>query len=90
MNDLVQFVEVLFGVFIIKEWVEFSLTSFGTLKYGCVPKTREMFNFLPLWNNSVVIEFSFLLLIISAIKSSKTINILRSLPVLSFEYSIKA
>ena len=64
MNDLVQFVEVLFGIFIIKKWVEFSLTSFGTLKYDCVPKTREMFNFLPLWNNSVVTEFSFLLLII--------------------------
>ena len=35
MNDLKQFAEVLFffGIFIIKECVEFNLTSFGTLKY---------------------------------------------------------
>ena len=66
----------------MKKWVEFSLTSFGTLKYDCVIKTREMFNFLPLINNSVTTEFSFLLLIISAIRSSKTINILRSLSAL--------
>ena len=60
MNDLVQFVEVpLFEIFMIKNWVEFSLTSFGNLKYNCVVKTREMFNFLPLINNSVTIEFSF-------------------------------
>ena len=43
----------------MKKWVEFSLTSFGTLKYDCVIKTREMFSFLPLINNSVTIEFSF-------------------------------
>ena len=66
----------------MKKWVEFSLTYFGTLKYDCVIKTGEIFNFLPLINKSVTIEFSFLLLIISAIKSSKTINILSSLSVL--------
>ena len=38
-----------------------------------------MFSFLPLINNSVTIEFRFLLLIISAIISPKTIYILRSL-----------
>ena len=37
----------------MKKWVELSLTSFGTLKYDCVIKTRELLNFLPLINNSV-------------------------------------
>ena len=65
MNEFGQFVEVLlFGIFIIKKCVEFSLTSFGTLKYDCVIKTIGMFNFLPQINNSVTIGFSFLLLII--------------------------
>ena len=32
-----------------------SLTFCGTLKYGCVIKTRNIFNFLPLMNNSVTI-----------------------------------
>ena len=73
---------LLSGLFMIKKWVEFSLTSFGTLKYGWVIKTREMFNFVPLINNLVTIEFRFLLLIISAIISPKTINILRSLSTL--------
>ena len=63
----------------MKKWVEFSLTSFETLKYDCVIKTREMSNFVHVVNKSVTIEFSFLLLITSAIISSKTINILRSL-----------
>ena len=44
-----------------------------------VIKTREMFSFLPLINNSVTIELNFLILSISAIISSKTINILRFL-----------
>ena len=39
-------------------------------------KTREMFSFLPLRNNSVTIRLNFLLLSISAIISSKTVNIL--------------
>ena len=55
-----------------------SSISFGTLKYDCVIKTREIFNFLPQINNLVTVESSFLLLIISAIISSKTINILQS------------
>ena len=73
---------LLFGIFIMKKWVEFSLTSFGTLKYDCVIKTNEMFNFLSLINNSVTIRLIFVLLIISAIMSSKTINILHFLPIL--------
>ena len=70
---------LLFGIFVMKKWVVFSLTFFGTLKYDFVINVREIFNFLALINNYVVIEFSFLLLIISAIISSKTISILFSL-----------
>ena len=70
---------LLFGIFMMKKWLEFSLISFGTLRYDYVIKTKEMFSFLPVINNSIIIEFSFLLLMISAIISSKTINILRSL-----------
>ena len=68
----------------MKKWVEFSLTSFGTLKYDCVMKTIEYFNFLPLINKSVTTGFNFLLIMISAIKSSKTINTLRFLPILCY------
>ena len=64
-----------FEIFMIKMWVEFNLTSFGTLEHDCVTKTREMFNLLPLINNSVAIRFRFLLLIISAIISSKTLSL---------------
>ena len=60
----------------MKKRVEFSQTSFVILKYDCVIKTIEMFNFLPLINNSVTTGLNFLLLIISAITPSKTINIL--------------
>ena len=38
---------LLLGIFIMKKWVESSLTSFGTLRFDCVIKTIEMFNFLP-------------------------------------------
>ena len=69
----------LFEVFPIKKWLVFTLTSFGTLNYDRLIKTREIFNFLPLINNSVTIEFKFLLWSISAIISSRTINILFSL-----------
>ena len=37
---------LLFGIFMIKKCVEFSLTSFGTLKYDYVIKIFAMFNFL--------------------------------------------
>ena len=47
-----------------QKWVEFSLTSFGALKHDSVIKTRELFNFLALINNSVTNELIFLLLII--------------------------
>ena len=53
----------------ITKCVEFSLTSFRTLKYDYTTKTIEMFNFLPLINNSVTTGLSFLLLAISAIMS---------------------
>ena len=76
--NLLQFVEVLFCLESSKKrCVVLSLTSFGTLKYDCVKKTIEILRFQPLINNSVSIGFSLLLLIISAIISSKTINILR-------------
>ena len=92
---------LLFGIFTIKKYVQFSLTSYGTLKNDRVIKTREIFNFLPVINSSATIWFSFLLLIISAIISSKSINTLFSSPRLyllifleiswiSFEYSMKA
>ena len=70
---------LLFGIFMMKKWLEFSLTSFGTLRYDYVIKTREMFSFLPVINSSIIIEFSVWLLMISAIIPSKTVNILRSL-----------
>ena len=57
---------LLLGIIKIKMRVEFSITSFGTLKYDCVIKTREMLNFLTLINKSVNIELSSLLWIISA------------------------
>ena len=50
---------LLFGIFMIKKCVEFSLTSFGTLKYDCVIKTIEMINFISLINNSVSIGSTF-------------------------------
>ena len=51
-----------------------------TLKYAYMIKTSEMFSFLLLTNSSVTIGLSFLLLIILAIMSSKTIYILRFFP----------
>ena len=79
MNDLMLFLEALFYLEFSKQkkCVEFSLTSFGTLKHDCVIKTSEMLSFLPLIKSSVTIELSFLLLIKSAIISLKTINFLR-------------
>ena len=62
-------------IFIAKQRVEFSLILFGTAKRDCVMKIREIFNFLPLKINSVTIGLIFLLLSISAIISSNTINI---------------
>ena len=43
-----------------EKWVVFSLTYVRTLKYDRVIKAREIFNFFPLINNAVAIEFSFL------------------------------
>ena len=61
------------GIIVMKTSAKFSLTSLDTLKFDCVIKAIQMFNFLPLINNSVTIGFDILLLIISAIISSKTI-----------------
>ena len=45
MNDYtVCLSSLLFVIFIIKKCVVFSLTSFGTLKYDGVIKTREIFS----------------------------------------------
>ena len=60
----------------MKKGVEFSLTFFGTVKYNCVIKTREMLSFLPLTNNSVTIGSTFLLLSIQQSYHQKSINIL--------------
>ena len=62
---------LLSGIFMINKCVMISLTSFASLKYDYDIKTIEMFNLLPLINNALTIGFSFLLLIISAIISSK-------------------
>ena len=70
---------LLLGIFIMKTWVEFSLTSLGNLKYNYVIKTNIN---VPLINSSVVTGLNFFLLIISAITSSKTINILPFLPII--------
>ena len=48
----------LLRIFIIK-CVEFSLILLGTAKYTCVIKTRGIFSFMPLINNSVTIESTF-------------------------------
>ena len=44
----------------MNKWVEFSVTSFGTLKYDHVIKTIQMFNFLLLINNSVTAGFTYI------------------------------
>ena len=77
-----QFVEVFFySEFPNKNMCRISPNIlFDTLKYDCVTKTIEIFKFLPLVNNFVTIELSFLSLIISGFISSKTSNILRSFP----------
>ena len=33
---------LLFGIFMMKKWLEFSLTSFGTLRYDYVIKTIRL------------------------------------------------
>ena len=57
MNNSIQFVQVLFlvGIFIIEKRAEFSLSSFGILKYDSVIKTIEKLSFLPPINNSVTL-----------------------------------
>ena len=50
----------------------FSLIPLGNLEYDWVIKPIEIINFLPIIKNSVTTAITFLLLIISAIISSKT------------------
>ena len=47
----------LFGFFMIKQCVEFTLIFFDTVKQDCVIKTKETFSFLSLTNNSVPFDF---------------------------------
>ena len=61
---MIYWKSLLFGNFIMKKCVVFSLTSFGTLKYDCVIKAIEMLNFLPLINKSATIGVNLLTLII--------------------------
>ena len=56
--DAIWWIFRLFGIFIIKECIEFSLTSFYNLTYDCLIKATEMFNFLRLINNSVTVGLS--------------------------------
>ena len=52
--DAICWSSLLFGIFIIKNCGEFSITFFGTWKYDCVIKAIEMLNILSLINNSVI------------------------------------
>ena len=74
--DAIYWSFLLLGILMIKNWVVFSLTALGTLKWGCVIKKSQILIFLPLKTNSVTIGLNFLLYYISAIISSNTINIL--------------
>ena len=49
----------LFGVFKIKQWVEFNLIFFGIEKYDSLIKTKGIFSFLPQIKNSVTISVNF-------------------------------
>ena len=62
--------------------VLFSLMSIDTRTYDCMMNTRETFSFLPLMKSSVTIWLSFLLLIISAVISPKTMNTFHFFPAL--------
>ena len=73
----------MFRIFKMKKYVEFNLATSRTFKYDCITKTREMFSFLPVINNSVTIWLRFLLLTKSTITSSKDINTSRFLSWLS-------
>ena len=83
----------------IKKYVQFSLTSLGTLKHDFVINAIKVFNFLPLINNSVTIGLSFslsfqqfrhqkLLILYSSLTSVVFLN--NFVNILLFEYSIKA
>ena len=56
-----------------KKGVVLSFLSFGTGKYDYVIKTKEIFSFLPVINNSMTTGWSLLLPITSAILPSSTI-----------------
>ena len=90
--------KLLTELFIIKNCVVFSLTSFCTGKYDCVMKTKEVFYFQPLMNDSM--GKAFLLLILLMFISSNTLRIFLFFPafyslillwrfLISMEYSVK-
>ena len=56
--------------FVLNFHNKFRLIFFQTERWDCVIKTRDVFSFLPLINNSVTVRLSFLLLSISAIISN--------------------
>ena len=56
----------------IKHCVDFSLSPFGTEKFDCVNKKSEFLIFLLLIGSAATTGLRFLLLIISAIVSSRT------------------
>lgn len=79
----------------------FSLKSAGICKYDRAMNTKEIFNFLPLINNSLTTGGNFLLQIISTIISSNIVNNFYAFPELkssalfctsfmSFEYLMEA
>ena len=68
-----------------KKCVVLNITSFGTGKYNSLMKTIEIFNFLPLMDNSVPTGLSFLLPITSEIISNHQINhIIKHYQIFSF------
>ena len=82
MNDLKQFVEVLFylELFMIKKCVEFSLTSLWHFKIRLNNKYNRNIKFSTSNKQFSYYWIKFLLLIISAIMPSNTINILCFFP----------
>ena len=80
----------LFKIFMMKKCLLFSLISFDPWNYDWVMKTKKIFNFLSLINSSVTTEWRFLLLIVLAIISSNTINVVASIVgcVLQYCYGI--
>ena len=110
-NEYKQFVEALFYVeicflnmclfcFFLTKCLLLSLTLFGTWKYDCVIKTKEMFSFRPIIKISVTNTLRYILPFISTMIPWNTISHLLSFyglysslllltSSISFRYSIK-